>query len=414
MKICRIIYTYSPYQVGGGDIYAAKISRALATNGHKEVIISISQSHKDIIEENGNVKIYRFPPANVSALHMIAKRHLLLQGIWTLLDIYSPYAYYKILSVLKKEIPDVVHIHTPIDLTLAVFDAVANVGLPMVLTIHDYIFLCRRFVLLHSNGDICTESNINPFCRIYRQFCRSILNNKVDMVISPSQFSLELYKLNGFFRNTQGRILPHGIDVNIPDYPRNVENIRKKDKILNILYAGGLTKHKGVHVLINAFKIIKNQNLRLHIVGGGAYDKRLKNLADNDGRIVFHGKFLNNDMQKFYYDSDVLVVPSIWYEVRSNVIPEAFRAGIPVIGSKIGAIPEFVRDNYNGFLFNPGDEIQLKEILENIAASPDKLKTLGKNAREYVKEFEMNNYINNLTAIYKEAIEINKRKNKTL
>ena len=55
MKICSIIYTYTPYQVGGGDIHVSKISHALAESSHKEVIISINPTRKDIIEENGNI-----------------------------------------------------------------------------------------------------------------------------------------------------------------------------------------------------------------------------------------------------------------------------------------------------------------------------------------------------------------------
>jgi len=410
MKICRIIYTYAPYQVGGGDIYVSKISRVLADNGHKEVIISINPTRKDIIEENGNIKIYRFSPANVSTFHVIAKKNLLLQGIWTLLDIYSPYAYYKILGILKKEKPDIVHIHTPIDLTLSVFDAVANVDLPMVLTIHDYIFLCRRFVLLHSNGEICTESNVNLLCRIYRQFCKSILNDKLNIVISPSKFALDLYKKNGFFIDTEAKILPHGIDLDSSRFQDNNTVRHRSKNTFDILYTGGLTKHKGIHVLIKAFRLIQNSNIRLHIVGKGIYEAELKRLAGNDKRIIFHGKFLNQDLEKFYHNSDIVVVPSVWYEVRSNVIPEAFRTGVPVIGSRIGAIPEFIQDNYNGFLFDPTDERQLQTIILDLIEHPDKLRTLGKNASESVKEYEMSKYITRLIGIYDEAIKINKNR----
>ena len=393
MKICRMIYTYSPYQLGGGDIYTAYISRALADNGHKEVIISISPMHKDIVEENGNIKIYRFPPLNVSTFHTIAKKHLLLQGIWTLLDIYSPYAYYKILSILKKEKPDVAHIHTPIDLTLSGFDAVANVGLPTVLTVHDYIFLCRRFVLSHSNGDICTENNINPLCRFYRQFCRRILNNKVDIVISPSKFPLNLYKMNGFFKNCETIVLPHGIELDREGNTDNAKNENSGRSILNISYIGSLTKHKGVHILISAFRSIKNENIRLHIVGGGVCETELRRMSGDDNRIIFHGKFSNKEIRRFYQDSDVLIVPSIWYDVRPNVILEAYRDGVPVIGADIGGIPELVIENQTGFLFKSGDVEDLKRVLEIAINNPQLLKRLSKNVSEFVKQFEMEKYL---------------------
>lgn len=410
MKICRIIYTYSPFQVGGGDIYTSKISRALAVNGHEEVIICINPIQKDIVEEDGSIKIYRFPSGNVSTFHTIAKKSLLLQGIWTLLDIYSPYAYYKISGILKKERPDVVHIHTPIDVTLAAFDAVAALGLPAVLTIHDYIFLCRRFVLLHSTGDICTRNNINHLCRIYRRFCMAVLNDKVDMLISPNRFSLDLYRDNGFFKKCEAVVLPHGIDLDRAGNPNNKENDSPERSILNISYSGGLTKHKGVHLLISAFLLIQNENIRLNIAGGGAYEKELRRMAGDDKRIIFHGKFVNKEMRQFYHEADVLVVPSIWYDVRPNVIPEAFREGVPVIGADIGGIPELIIENQTGFLFKPGDAEDLKRVIEKVINNPQALKKLRKNVLEFVKQFEMSKYLDKLIGVYQQAIEINNRK----
>lgn len=414
MKICRIIYTYSPYQLGGGDIYTTYISRTLADNGHKEVIISISPIHKDIIEENGNIKIYRFPPLNVSTFHTIAKKNLLLQGIWTLLDIYSPHAYYKILSILKIEKPDVVHIHTPVDITLSAFDAVKSLGLPLVYTLHDYLLLCRRIVLLHANGKICTEKNINPFCRLYRQFSKNIVNKSVDLVISPSEFTLKLYRENGFFINTEKVILPHGIDLDLYQPEKSDEAKNNNKSTIDILYTGSLTRHKGIHVLIKAFRAIQNLNLRLHIVGGGVYEKKLKRLAGDDNRIIFHGKFANKEIHQFYHNSDILAVPSIWYDVRPNVIPEAYRDGVPAIGADIGGIPELIRENQTGFLFKPGDAGDLKRVLEMIISHPQELKRLGKNAFEFVKQFEMAEYLDKLIEAYGQAIEINNHKKRKL
>lgn len=406
MKICRIISAYSPHSFGGADLYAEKISREIVKKGNPTVIITINPNRGDEYEEDKGTKIYRFHPFNVSTVHKIGKESILRQGVWTLLDIYSYYSYCKIKRILQNEKPDIVHLHTPVDLTLSAFSAVKSLGLPLVYTLHDYLLLCRRVVLLHANGGICTEKNINPFCRMYRQFSKNIVNKSVDLVISPSEFTLKLYKENGFFINTKAKVLPHGIDLS--RFQDNSVTRNRKENTFNILYTGSLTRHKGVHILIKAFRMIQNLNIRLHIVGEGIYEIELKRLAKNDERIIFHGKFLNQDLEKFYNEADIVVVPSIWYEVRSNVIPEAFRASVPVIGSRIGAIPEFIRDNYNGFLFDPTDEWQLKKIIIDTIEHPDKLKILGKNAFESVKEYEMSKYITRLIKIYEEAFDIYK------
>jgi glycosyltransferase involved in cell wall biosynthesis len=185
-------------------------------------------------------------------------------------------------------------------------------------------------------------------------------------------------------------------------------DIGKKKTTFDILYVGGLTRHKGTHILINAFKAIRYQHARLCIIGTGINERELKSLAADDARIVFYGKCSNSGLNSFYNKADIVVVPSVWYEVRSNVIPEAFRAGVAVIGSRIGAIPEFIQDGYNGFLFEPGDDVQLRKILEYVIAFPEKLVVLGNNAKDYVQTFEMSRYIERLTGIYNLAIHINK------
>lgn len=402
--------SYSPHSLGGSDIYSEKISKALTKANNEEVIITINPKRGYAFENRDGIKIHRFYPLNISTFHSIGREFIIKQGIWTLLDIYSYYSYKKIKDILKKENPDVVHLHTPIDVTLSAVHAVKSLGLPLVYTLHDYLLLCRRFTLLHGNERMCTNKNINPLCKIYREFTKKVVNDNVDVVISPSEFTLNLHTKEGFFEKTKKIVLPHGIELSdINNKERS--NACNKDKICNILYLGGLTKIKGVDILINVFKQIEDKQIKLHIVGGGVYEKYLKRIAKNDNRIIFHGQFSNHEVQKFYTIADIVVIPSLSFEVRCNIIPEAFRAGVPVICSRIGAIPESVKHNYNGFLFKPGDSEQLKEILEGIIENPQKLKKMYGNLYESVKQYEMSKYIDALMKIYEEAIRINAMKN---
>lgn len=409
MKICMIIYAYSPHAFGGADIYTEKISKELVKRGNPTVIITVNPGRKYLVEDDGATTIYRFHPFNIATVHSIGRRSFVHQAIWTALDIYNHYSYIKIKKILEKEKPDVVHIHTPLDVTLSAFEAVKNLRLPLVFTLHDYLLLCRRVVLIHGSGEICSDKNINPLCKMYRKFCKIIVEDKIDIVIAPSQFVLDMYKSEGFFKHSKTIVLPHGVDLNnTPDFIE--KEWRSHKKSIDILYVGSLTKHKGVHILIKAFRQVENENIKLHIVGNGIYENTLRHLAKGDSRIIFHGKFSNRSVQKFYSIADVLVIPSIWYDVHPNVITEAFKAGVPVIGSNIGGIPELVLDNYNGFLFNPGEAEQLKKIFNNILENPIRLSELSKNSQEYVKRFDMTQYILRLGQLYKEAIEINRIK----
>ncbi|MCX5696366.1 MAG: glycosyltransferase family 4 protein [Candidatus Omnitrophica bacterium] len=399
MKICSIIHAFSPFQFGGADIFAENIVEELSRRGYSQSVISINPLKGDTCERRPGLTVYRFHPMNVSTALRIGKAGLFRQGVWTALDIYSRYSYNKVRLILEKEKPDVVHVHTPPDFTVSVFDALKDLNLPTVFTLQDYFLLCRRVVLLHGDARLCTDSNINPLCKLYRMITRNLTRAKIDIVTSPSLFTLELLKANGFFENCSKYIVPNGI--NTGDFRRN--NGKSKGAI-TFLYMGGLTRHKGVHILIKAFRRIENPNIRLQIVGRGVYEKALKSLAGDDSRIVFYDNVPHGDTPKFYAAADVLVVPSIWYEVFGRVIVEAFSAGLPVISSDIGGMRELVKDGFNGFLFEPGNIEQLKESLLRIIADEQVLKKLSDNAYASRKEYEFSECVDKFIEIYKEAI----------
>jgi len=406
MKICFITTTYSPAVLGGANVYVERVARGLSLNGNEVIVITIDHHESVPVKNEQNIKVYKFFPCNISTFSKIGKASFIQQGIWTLLDIYSPYSYMKIKNVLKREKPDVVHIHAPLDVTMSSFDAVKSLGMPLVFTLNDYLLLCRRIVLLHGFKIMCTNQNMHPLCKIYRFFSKKTVCNKPDVVIAPSNFVLELFKKNGFFKSCKSIILPYGIEIN-DSYLSKKE---KKSGNFNILYVGSLTSHKGVQILIESVKGIENKNLRLNIVGDGNYKNSLIELAGDDERIIFHGKINNDEIGSFYNNANVLVVPSIWYEVLGIVILESFRAGVPVVGSRIGGIPEVIKDGYNGYLFDAGDTLGLKKILENLIENPEELAILGRNAHESVLKYEMQGHLKKLIEIYKEASDIKNAK----
>ena len=154
MKICQIIYTYSPYTIGGADLYAQRISAELAKNGNEIVVITTKpyeglQSLKPSVDITNSIKVYRFYPLNIFSWIYSAKKPMYQKMLWQAFDIWNLHSYLIIRNILKMEKPDVVHIHTPIWISLSVFDAVKKLKIPSVLTLHDYLLLCRRMILLH-------------------------------------------------------------------------------------------------------------------------------------------------------------------------------------------------------------------------------------------------------------------------
>lgn len=400
MKICIITTVYSSETIGGAYVYAYRIANELAIMGHEIVVIAINQNRRETCEIEGSKKIYKFHPLNVSSFHTIGKKRFIEQGIWTVCDIYNPYSYFKIKKILQKEKPDVVHLHTPIDVTLSVFTALVHLQIPTVFTTHDYLLLCRRIVLLHGSGQICTDKNVNILCKWYRFFTKQIVNRSVDTVIFPTNSIRNNFLSRGFFVRSQHEVLPYGI------YLKNAVSAhthaaKKRDAGFTILYVGSLTKHKGIDTLIHAFHGIDDDTARLLIAGEGIYGQHLKKVAGDDVRISFLGKVLNENIAELYARADVLVVPSQWYEVLGMVSQEAFRAGVPVIGANIGGIPEIVKHEETGLLFEPGNANALQNALLELKNNPEKRKQLGNNGRESIEQYAMDVHMNTLVDVYK-------------
>jgi len=398
VKICTIIYSYSPYTCGGADVYAEQVSKHLAKRGHKSVVITTKpclniSSLKPSLEYVDGVKIYRFYPLNLYFLPR-PSNSTLVKGIWSLIDTWNPHPYHVVKQILAKEKPDVVHLHTPVSLSLSMFSAVKALKLPLIFTLHDYHLLCKRTFLLHGNGKLCTTPRL--ICKLYRKISRSIVDSKPDIVISPSQFALDMLVNEGFFHDSAKVVIPNGVEI--PKQP--VKKLR--NEYTNFLYLGSVSKHKGVHFLVQAFRQIKDQKLRLHIAGRGPNLEELKGIAEGDQRIRFYGFVSDESKEELLKMADIFVLPTIWYENSPNVIRESFASGTPVIASRTGGVPELIENGHNGFLFEVGDVIKLKEILEEISQNPAELERLSKGASESAKKYDMGKHMNRLENLYQQ------------
>jgi glycosyltransferase involved in cell wall biosynthesis len=104
-------------------------------------------------------------------------------------------------------------------------------------------------------------------------------------------------------------------------------------------------------------------------------------------------------------DSAAVVLPSECYENNPRSVLEAFASGKPVIGSRIGGIPELVKDRETGLLFSPGDPRDLREKILGLLKRPDMVAEMGKNARRLIEEkLNPDEYYRGLTGIYENAM----------
>lgn len=391
MKICLISNLYPPNVLGGAEVSVKKVSEELVKKGHEVIVITTPFSENDVEIING-VKIYQVKPLNLYEIYHHPNQSMLLKPLWHIIDLWNPYDERIIKNILKTENPDIVHIHNFKGLSLSSFAPAKSLKIPLVFTAHDYSLVCMRANLLNSSGEIC--KNPSALCKIYNQIQKHLAKNKVDLLISPSQFVINKLKSNGLFKDVKSKKIPLGIEL------KDNEKFEKDYSQTNILYVGNLGEHKGVHILLKAFRKIENMNIRLDIVGKGLCSEKLKSMSENDNRIKFHDFLEGKELIKMYQQANLTVVPSIWYDNSPMVIYESFSCRTPVIGSKIGGIPELIEDGFNGYLFEAGNVNELQKLLENLIDSPETLKKLEQGTYESVQRYTMDNHIKQLETEY--------------
>jgi glycosyltransferase involved in cell wall biosynthesis len=98
--------------------------------------------------------------------------------------------------------------------------------------------------------------------------------------------------------------------------------------------------------------------------------------------VRFLGAFDREQAADVYAQFDVLIVPSLWLENSPLVIHEAFMAGVPVVGARIGGIANLVVDGVNGFLYEPTSPTDLANVLQTLVASPTLVRDLAERVPE--------------------------------
>jgi glycosyltransferase involved in cell wall biosynthesis len=169
------------------------------------------------------------------------------------------------------------------------------------------------------------------------------------------------------------------------DVPTSVAGPAKRvdaDGNVRFGFIGSLVGYKGVDVLVRAMGELTGARCVLHVHGDfkpdtDAYHAELARLA-RGARVVFHGRFANERIGEIYRDTDVLVVPSIWFENSPITIHEAFVHATPVVTSNIGGMAELVRDGVDGLHFEVGSSAHLARVLRRFVDDPQLVARLSK------------------------------------
>lgn len=178
---------------------------------------------------------------------------------------------------------------------------------------------------------------------------------------------------------------------------------QRKDKVTKLLFVGCISPAKGWDTLLIAFidLIQKGHKVELNVIGewsGIDYKKKIELLIAQykiNEKIHFYGLKLDEDKWKIFSESHIFVLPSL-REGQPLTILEAIGCGIPVVATKVGAIPETIEDGTNGYLFDPGSTRELVDIIERLIVNSQLRGSISTaNLLLFKKRFTLERFLHN-------------------
>src|SRR3989339_48596 len=441
MKILFVGFGWPPKKGGGAITYTYDLTKALAKNGLKIAYFYNGEvsprpfTYLKKVKKN-NVKLYKLMNSPNSYLNFSdSQKDIANKKIETIFS-----------AVLNDFKPDIIHIQNLAGLTTEIINIAHQQKIKILLSLHNYWFICPRVDLITNKKIICQNFTGNncatcvPEIKISKlkaylqqimewlfqlanllpaslqkillyiqhsyqllsppkksseivnipkkqnreqlfqkrqEKIKEILNTKVDHCFAVSPSVKNIYMRFGI-KPEKISVLTLGTQV--------AENIhlpaKKPQNKINFGFMGSFNPRKGINIAIEAFlKAQHNQNADLWIYGGTRkqYEQMYGKINTEFSNITFCGKYQHQDLKQILQKIDVGIIPSICLETIPLTIFEFFCGKIPILGSNIGGMSNFIENNKNGLHFKVGDVQDLANKIDQIIISPQIIHAWQKN-----------------------------------
>ena len=387
----RILRVHNRYQGRGGeDVSFESEVQVLRDHGHDVRTLIASN---DVIPDQ--------PSPLTSA-------KLAVSTVWSLTG----------LEAVEREIldfqPDIAHFNNTFPLiSPSAYTACRRHGVPVVQTLHNYRPMCPN-VLFYNDGHVCedcmgklfqypavihgcyrgsrAQTAVVATMNAVHRF-RGTWAKDVDRFIVMTLFEREKF-IEGGFPADRIIVKPHFVYAGPvdPKQPRR-----------GLLYAGRLTREKGIPMLLDAWA--SAEMMPLTIAGDGPLAGEVRGAAERHPELHYLGQQSYPDVLALMRRASMLIVTSEWYETFGRVVIESFAGGTPVLAANIGAIGELVTPGVTGLHFEPGNPADLAAKIRWAAGHPEEMGRMGQNARrEYEQKYTPERNYTLLMDIYNQVI----------
>jgi glycosyltransferase involved in cell wall biosynthesis len=396
---------------GGAELHVQSLAQALSERGHRVALLT-----------------KRLPgrPAQLPGVEAIFSTTTIFPHIITKLFQFDPVVYLTTLRFLRTWSPDIVHLHSFLDISFAPIAAAARLQIPVLVTVHSHWPVCLRNQLCYNEDRTCQRRYVREVCapclvRGLRnqtgvRFPVSLVSvvlrgawrarqqvlQRVARFVAPSGALAWSLRESGFPAD-RIVILPH--DLPQGDFAVRPRKPKPGQTGVHLLCVGRLVPGKGVQYLLEALNLVRQvrPDAILTVTGDGTFRPELEDLCASLGltaAVRFIGAQSRSRLPELYAEADLLVLPTL-SEVFSYVALEAAATGVPVVATNVGAIPEILGDG--AFLVPPMDPEALAEGILTALSDRTAAAARAKLAQErYLARFDFGTMVDRTEAVYAE------------
>ena len=405
----KILYVLHSGVTGGTFL----TNKDLMRNVEKEYEIYL------LTAEDNDFKIYEYSKNELKFIKRYP-RHLNINvpindskiefNVWNATEFHNSWFSFIYFDILTEFNIDIVHIRHLINHSFDLPQIANKLDIPVMLSFHDFYFICPFYVLLNENSQYCagkcSDNDKNCYCPmdsldninskdIISKWRNNVLEmfSYVDYFVTTSEIVkklfLDIYKDETIINSDNFKVIEHGRDF--PELNKTYYEIPSFEKPIKILCpANHLNIMKGSELIKQIKLEDKNNIIEFHFLG-----KCHDNLEEHG---ISHGRFERDD---FYKKVDKIKpsfigIFSIWPETFCHTLTEAWSCGIPVIGTNIGVIEDRIRKNNGGWIIDRNNPKTIYGLLEDIISNEEYfemvsnvLKDTNAMASEYLQIYDM-------------------------
>ena len=351
MKKHKVLQVHNYYQLPGGeDTVVANEKRLLEKNGHQ--VIQYTRHNSELND-----------------LNVLQKLLLPFSTVFNLRT------YREVKRIIREEKIDIVHVHNTLNLiSPSVYYAAVSCGVPVVQTVHNFRLLCPS-ATFYRDGQICEaclEKGMG--CALKHKCYRGSFVQTLACVVSTKiHRTTGIYKKLHYICLTEfnkekllhlKQLRPEQISIKpnfVEDSQSAVPGEQRADRLV---YVGRLEKLKGVHILLEAWKLLCEDAPELLLCGTGPLDRWCADfIRENDLNVTVKGFVPNEEVRRLIGTSRALILPTQCYETFPMTIVEAYAAGTPVITGNMGNAGNLVEEGVTGMHYAYGQPQALADAV---------------------------------------------------